>query len=142
MKKRMFLCLILFVATLTLIACGGRDEDYQYYSAEELKDSLEQEESVLILDTQEEEDFEEHHIKGAIPTYAYPAQSEDDFYKFDSVMPELKDSSDPIIVICPGGGGGATRTIDYLAEAGIKEDRMYILEDGQRGWPYSELLAN
>ncbi|MCK8825076.1 rhodanese-like domain-containing protein [Fuchsiella alkaliacetigena] len=141
MKKGVFLVVVLLSMSLLLMACGTGG-DYQYYSAEELKDSLEGGESLILLDIQVEEEFEEHHIEGAIPTYAYPAQSEEDLAKLDSVLPDLESSQDPIIVICPGGGGGATGTIDYLVEQGIAADRMYILEDGQSAWPYPELLAN
>jgi thiosulfate/3-mercaptopyruvate sulfurtransferase len=43
-------------------------------------------------------------------------------------------------VICPGGAGGAKRTIDYLESENIDGDRLFILENGQGKWPYEELL--
>lgn len=114
---------------------------YQYYTAEETKSKIENKEDMFILDIQVEDEFEKHHLEGAIPTYAYPVESDEDRAKLDSVLDDLKAGSEPILVVCPGGGGGATRTVDYLTEKGIDADRMFILEKGQGGWSYDELLA-
>lgn len=139
-KRRLALVLLLAVAVLALVACS--QGDYQYYSAEQLKESIEAGQDLFLLDTQLEEEFESHHIEGAVPTYAYPAQSAEDKAKLDQIIPELENTDAPIIVICPGGGSGATRTIDYLVEQGIGANQFYILENGQNAWEYEGLLAN
>lgn len=114
---------------------------YQYYSAEEVKSMVEKKEDMILLDIQVEEEFNEHHIEGAVATYAYPVKTDEDRAKLDAVLPDLESSKAPIVVICPGGAGGATRTIDYLTTKGIDPARLFILEKGQGGWPYDELLA-
>lgn len=115
-------------------------KEFKYYTAEELKKSIEEEKSLNLLDIQVKEEYDKHHIKGVMATYAYPVKSDEDKAKFDDALKQLKDSEDDIVIICPGGKGGAERTYNYLLEKDIKEERLYILKDGQGGWPYEELL--
>lgn len=155
-----FLATAVLASSLLFVGCSSTDENssnessstesssedeakvsYQYYTAEETKSKIENKEDMYILDIQVEDEFEKHHLEGAIPTYAYPVESDEDRAKLDSVLDDLKAGSEPILVVCPGGGGGATRTVDYLTEKGIDADRMFILEKGQGGWSYDELLA-
>lgn len=117
------------------------EASYQYYTADETKAKIEAKEDMYILDIQVEDEYNAHHIEGAVPTYAYPVKTDEDRAKLDVVIPELEAGTEPILVVCPGGAGGATRTIDYLTEKGIAADRMFILEKGQGEWPYDELLA-
>ena len=93
-----------------------------------------------MLDIQVEKDYNKHHIKGVIPTYAYPVETEEEKAKLDKILPQLEENENPIIVVCPGGGGGAKKTIDHLESKGIKADRLFILEKGQKGWPHKEIL--
>lgn len=90
-----------------------------------------------------ESEYQAHHIQGAVPTYAYPVKTEEEKAKVKvrKVVPELKASQDPIVVICPKGAGGAQNTVNYLASQGIDPSRLFILKNGQGGWPYPELLA-
>lgn len=37
-------------------------------------------------------------------------------------------------------GAGAENAYSYLKEQGVPEKRMRILEKGQNGWPYPEML--
>ena len=94
---------------------------------------------MILLDIQVEEEWEAHHIKGAIPTHAYPVKTDEEKAKLDVVIDDLQ-GDQPIIVICPGGGGAATRTIEYLETKGIAPERLFILENGQSKWPYEDLL--
>lgn len=115
------------------------EKAYQYYTAEETKAAIENQADIILLDIQVEEEWNAHHIAGAIPTYAYPVKTPEEEAKLAAVMPDLA-GDQPIIVICPGGGGGATRTIDYLTSQGMAPERFFILENGQSKWPYEELL--
>lgn len=117
------------------------EASYQYYTADETKAKIENKEDMYILDIQVEDEFNAHHIEGAVATYAYPVKSDEDKAKLDAVLPELEAGTEPILVVCPGGAGGATRTIDYLTEKGVAADRLFILENGQSKWPHDELLA-
>lgn len=113
---------------------------FNYIKADELKSKIEKKEKVIILDIQVKDEFDKHHIKGAIETNAYPVKTDEDKAKLDKVMDKLTSSEDPIAIICPKGKGGAEKTYNYLKEKGIKEDRLLILEKGQSGWTYEDLL--
>lgn len=118
----------------------GQEKKYNYISPEELKTRLQSGAQQCILDIQVQNEFSEHHIKGAVATYAYPVKSEADRNRIEKEMARLQADEEPIIIVCPRGEGGARRAYDYLLEKGINEDRLYILEKGQGGWPYENLL--
>lgn len=133
------------VLALILTGCSQKEDsatskEYKYITAAELKTDIENKKDIVILDIQPKDAFDEHHIKGAIPTYAYPAKTADETAKLDNVINEQKDNKTPIIIVCPGGGQGAKNTWDYLEEKGIDVSRLLILENGQKGWPYDNLL--
>ncbi|WP_303720220.1 rhodanese-like domain-containing protein [Malonomonas rubra] len=136
MKK--LIQLFIFIA-LGLLATQAWS--YQYISAEDARGNLEQQSSMLLVDIQIEPEFNQHHLPGALPTYAYPVKSDSDRSKLAALLPQLQDSTAPVVVVCPRGGGGAKRAYDYLEEQGIAPERLFILEKGQQGWPYPELLA-
>ena len=147
MKKVLVLCSMMFLMTsLVLVGCSKGEEaanegkKYNYYTADQLKEAIEKKENITLLDIQVEKDYNKHHIKGVIPTYAYPVETKEEKAKLDKVLPQLEKNENPIIVVCPGGGGGAKKTIDHLESKGIKADRLFILENGQKGWPHDELL--
>lgn len=146
MKKTLYLVVIMvIVLTFFVIGCSSdknaeNTTEFKYYTAEQLKQSIIAEKPVIIVDIQVKEEFNKHHIKGAIPTYAYPVKSAEDKAKLEKILPELKKSDDPIVIVCPRGAGGAERTYKYFADIGIDKNRLYILENGQAGWPYDELL--
>ena len=118
----------------------GAEKQYNTISPEDLRTKIQSSTQQCILDIQVEEEFAQHHIPGAVPTHAYPVKSEADKDRIETQMARLKADEEPIIIVCPRGGGGARRTYDYLLEKGIEEDRLFILEKGQGGWPYEELL--
>ncbi|WP_077369327.1 rhodanese-like domain-containing protein [Anaerosalibacter sp. Marseille-P3206] len=146
MKRFSLVLVVLTVFALLLTGCTKNEAteegnaEFNYRTAEEVKANIENNDDIILLDIQPEDAWEEHHIQGAIPTHAYPVETDEDKAKFDGVMSDLESSEDPIIIICPGGKKGAERTYNYLIEKGIKEDRLFILENGQGGWPYDELL--
>lgn len=145
MKKFSSMLVLMLALVLIVSGCTSKTEDatvektYNYYTAEQTKEAIEKGENIILLDIQVEEEWTAHHIKGAIPTHAYPVKTDEERTKLDAVLSQL-DGEQPIIVICPGGAGGAQRTIDYLQAKGIKGDRLFILENGQGKWPYNELL--
>lgn len=151
--KNLFLAALLIGAAFLFIGCSSEpakeeapapaqeETTYSYIKADELKADIESKKPMILLDIQVKEDFDAHHIDGAIPTYAYPVETDEQKAMLEAVVPELKASTDPIVIICPGGGKGATRTYDYLLTKGIDAKRLVILENGQKGWPFDELLA-
>lgn len=161
-KKISFIAIAVLLIALALAACSQKaeapattekpaekteekpaataDVKYQYYTAEQLKTAIENKDAMYILDIQPKDAYNEHHIVGAIPTYAFPADTDELRENFNSVIEDLKAIKDPIIIVCPGGGKGAQNTHAYLLEKGIPAEQMFILEKGQKGWPYEDLL--
>ncbi len=154
MKRFTSIILIILALVLIVSGCAKKAEpaevqqesgskpkpiEYKFYTAEETKKFIEDGKDWIILDIQVEDEWNAHHIKGAIPTYAYPVKEDADRAKLEAVLPQLEGDKE-ILVVCPGGGGGATRTIDYLVSKGIDEKRFFILENGQSKWPYDDLL--
>lgn len=117
-----------------------RDVKWQYYTAEQLKTAIEGQTPMHLIDIQPEEDYKAHHIVGTVPYYAYPVDTDELRSKLDAAVEEVSKDSDPIIIVCPGGGSGAKRTYAYMMDAGVAAERIYILEKGQKGWPYDDLL--
>ena len=130
-----FLLVILLLANLT----WAKDGTYNYISAADLEERLTSNKPTNIVDIQIEEEFARHHIKGAVPTYAYPVKSDSDRAKLDATVEQLKTNDDPVVVVCPRGAGGAKRTYDYLLQQGIADERLVILEHGQSGWSCAPL---
>ena len=121
---------ILLIPGLSL-ADNGK---YNYISATDLETRLIANLPTNIVDIQVVDEFTQHHIKGATPTYAYPVKSNTDRIKLDAVVEELKANTDPVVIVCPRGAGGAKRTYDYLLQQEIPAERLLILEKGQAGW--------
>lgn len=115
---------------------------YNMYSPERLHSEILEKKDLLIIDIQVEEAFAKHHIKGAIKTMAFPVKSDADKAKLDPFLEKLFQSSSNIVVVCPRGRGGAKRTVDYFVKNKIPSKRIFILEKGQDGWPYKELLES
>jgi rhodanese-related sulfurtransferase len=138
MKKKVVFLVTLAIALVSVSAWAGT---YQYVSADDLKQKLEKHEDVLLLDIQVANEFAQHHLAGAIATYAYPVKSESDIAKLQTVLVQAIATVKPVIIICPRGAGGAKRTYDYLKNQGVSEARLLILEGGQQKWPFQQLLA-
>lgn len=119
---------------LATTVSAGEPPKYNYISVQALEARLTAGQPTNLVDIQVEEEFARHHIKGAVPTYAYPVKSAADTVKLDGVIGQLKENDHPVVIVCPRGGGGATRTYDYLLAQGIAAERLLILEKGQDGW--------
>ncbi|MDZ4183704.1 MAG: rhodanese-like domain-containing protein [Desulfuromonadales bacterium] len=132
------LCLLLLCCTLLPMAALAADP-YNYISAAALEARLIAKEPTHLVDIQVEEEFARHHITGATATFAYPVKSDADRAKLEAVLSKLKSDSAPVVVVCPRGAGGATRTYEYLLSQGIAAERLLILEKGQEGWACAAL---
>ncbi|WP_320170514.1 rhodanese-like domain-containing protein [Maridesulfovibrio sp.] len=130
--------MMLLMALTASVALAG---DFNYISPADMKAKMEQGEPMLIVDIQVADEFAQHHLKGAVKTTAYPVKSDEDKAKLQDVLGKAKKDNLPVVIICPRGKGGAKRAYDYMKENGVDEGRLLILEDGQQGWPYPELLA-
>ncbi|VTR65475.1 ThiF [Desulfosarcina cetonica] len=131
----------LFLVLLSAPAMAVSDS-YEYITAEKVKTKLESNAPMHLVDIQVKEDFDQHHLPGAIATYSYPVKSQEDKAKLDAIIEKLQADDAPVVVVCPRGGGGAKRCYDYLSEKGIAKERLLILEKGQEGWPFEEFLES
>jgi thiosulfate/3-mercaptopyruvate sulfurtransferase len=132
------------LSVFTLAAAGtcaaAEENSFRYITPDELKEKIQSGTPITVLDIQVEDEYEQHHIKGALATHAYPVKSEEDRGKLDAVYYDITANADPIVIVCPRGGGGAKRAYEHLVSRGVDGERLLILEKGQGGWPYPELL--
>lgn len=113
-------------------------EGRQYITADQIKADLEGGTPLFLLDIQPEEMFQASHLQGAVGTYAFPVDTPEEKAKIDAVLPDAAGKN--LVIICPKGKGGANNTWDYLVESGYDMSTVFILENGQDGWPHPELL--
>jgi len=57
------------------------------------------------VDIQVAEDFDKHHLPGAVATYAYPVKSDQDKAKVGAVLTGLTSSETPVVIACLRGAG-------------------------------------
>lgn len=141
--QKVMITFLLAVMTLAagwhLPAMAAQDSPYNYLPAEALKVKLEKQESLNLVDIQVAKEFDDHHLPGALATYAYPVKSAEELGRLDALLPQLQANGDAVVIVCPRGEGGAKRTYDHLLAKGVAAERLFILEKGQEGWPYPEL---
>jgi len=140
-SQRFGFILLLVIVLIPGISFSSKGK-YNYISAADLETRLTAELPTNIVDIQVEGEFSQHHIKGATPTYAYPVKSDADRTKLNTIVEQLKANTDPVIIVCPRGAGGAKRTYDHLLQQGIPAERLLILEKGQEGWACVPLTEN
>jgi rhodanese-related sulfurtransferase len=131
-------------ALAVALLCGlgqiANAESFNYISAAELKQRLESPDKPLIVDIQPKSAHDAHHLPGAIATDAFPAKSDADRAKLAPAIARILASRDDVVIVCPGGGPPSKNAYTYLKEQGVPGSRMRILEKGQNGWPYSDLV--
>ena len=133
---------ILIAALLSmLVATAATAAQYNYMAPEELKQRIDSNDNILIVDIQVEEEFRQHHIPGSLATYAYPVKSSEQRTRLDPIVNLQQNDSTPVVIVCPRGAGGAKRTYDYLTANGILEDRLWILEKGMSGWKFEDMTT-
>jgi rhodanese-related sulfurtransferase len=135
MLKKLVITVLLM--THAQLACAAN-----YISPDELKLMIQQQKDVIIVDIQPANEFEQHYLKGAIETNAFPAKSPDEKQRLDKTLPAINSSTAPVVIICPRGGSGAKNSYEYLQVRGVPENRLLILDGGIAEWPYKELLQH
>ncbi len=136
LSVRLFLVFFTFIAT-----CGSSfAADYNYISAEKMKETLEAGKDVIIVDIQVEQEFNEHHLTGSLATYAYPVKSDSEQAKIAEAVKKYQETGKPVVIVCPRGKGGAKRCYDYMKAHNVPEEKLTILENGMSGWPYKEFV--
>jgi rhodanese-related sulfurtransferase len=153
MKKRVSgLLIALVMVALVVAGCSNNDKkeekkdraeadiEWQMISPEDMKKVLETDDSTdyQIIDIQPEADYKKGHLPNSISVPAYPVDTEELEKLVVDNADQFKDGDHPIYVVCPGGGGGAKRTISLLIDEGIDESRLFIVENGAKKWPYKD----
>jgi rhodanese-related sulfurtransferase len=139
----LFIYLVILVSIVVIAGTGmAAGDPFNYITSEETRSKIESGEIMTLLDIQVEDEYARHHIKGSLATYGYPVKTEEEKAKLDKVIPDLTAGTDPVIIICPQGGGGARRTFEHLLSRGIESGRLFILEKGQSGWPYPDYVES
>lgn len=126
--------------TLALATPLAMAQSYNYIAPADLKKTLESGGKPILLDIQVEDEYAQHHLPNAVPTYAYPAKTDAEKAKLQPTVSQIMASKEDVVVVCPGGGSGAKNTVDYLKSQGVPESRIKILEKGQKGWPFPEMV--
>ena len=137
MKKSLFMGLLLILVAGLVIGCNdnGDEDAYNYITTEELVQRLDNGDiengEMIMVSSQNEEEYETGYMEDAIQTYARPLETDEDYAKLDDALGTIEAGDMDVILVCPRGGSGATKPFDYFAEKGIDTDRLLILEGGQ-----------
>ena len=139
MKRKVLLFLFL---ALPMIYATNAAAGYNYVDANTMKQWLTDQEKMTIVDIQVEPEFNAHHIKGSVGTFAYPVKSDEDNRKLDKAFAQYsQDKDNTVVIVCPRGKGGAKRAYTYMVEQGVPDDKIFILEGGMAKWPHKEWVA-
>ena len=101
MLKKITLALFLIIVTASAALAAN------YIEPQELKELLNQKKPVILVDIQPAADFEKHHLAGSLETNAFPAKTNEEKKRLEKVLPLIKISNAPVVVICPRGPSGA-----------------------------------
>lgn len=136
MKRTVFLSLIVMMcfAAPAFASNSVKPEVFKHW--------LESGKSMVIVDIQPADDFEEQHFKGAVETNAFPARTDEEKKRLDKALAKIQTARDSVVVIvCPRGKTGASNAYEYLKSRGVPENRLFILEGGIAGWPWPALFV-
>ncbi|MFQ9639912.1 MAG: rhodanese-like domain-containing protein [Eisenbergiella sp.] len=135
-KRAIMVILITGVLAGVLTACGNRSEntetvqeeamkgEYHKITAEEAKNRMDSDDTIIILDVRTQEEYEESHIPGAIliPKESIGTEKQE----------QLPDMDQEILVYCRSGNRSA-QAAKKLVEAGYTQ--IYDF-GGIMDWPY------
>jgi rhodanese-related sulfurtransferase len=133
------MAMVLFSAGSALAFFSFLSGGYQYVSADDLNRRLQAKDSMVIVDICPPDEFAQGHIAGSIETNAYPTETAEERARLERALPAISASAADVIIVCPGGGNGAKRTVDYYKARGVDEKRLVILEKGLRKWPHKKV---
>ena len=96
----------------------------------------------LVVDVQTYGGYMQMHFPGSLTTYAYPVRTLDQKKRVESVIPAIKKSGKPVVLVCPGGITGAPNARLHLLAKGIPNKRLYVLAGGTWGFPWKNMLVS
>lgn len=133
-KKIVLTLLVVLLSATAALAANIMEQD-------ELKNRLDNNLPVILVDIQPAADFEKQHLPGSIETNAFPAKTAKDKARLDKALAVIEASADPVVILCPRGKSGAKNSYDYFLSKGVPEERLFILEDGILGWPFEDMFV-
>ena len=136
MFKKGLLCLIALLFSVSS-ASAFLSSGYNFISPEDLQKRIDAKSPMILVDICSVEQFAKAHIPGSIETNAYPVETDEERAAIGQLLPQILESQDDVIVLCPRGGGGAKRTYDFYKANGVDESRLLILEKGVEKWPFA-----
>lgn len=137
--KRKMVTLCLAIVALFFIPHAALAKNY--VKPDIFKQWLATNQALVIVDVQTAKDFGDHHFRGSIETNAFPGKSDEEKKRIDKALPKIQSSKGEVVIICPKGKVGAVNAYEYLKSKGVPESRLFILEGGIDGWPYTELFV-
>ena len=96
----------------------------------------------MIIDVQSYPDFLKQHFPGSIPTYAYPVVTPEQKKRVAALIPAIKKSGKPVVLVCPGGITGAPNARRFLVSQGVSNKKLFILQGGTWGWPWRNMMVS
>lgn len=113
----------------------------QFISPETFRQWLAQDKA-LVVDVQTYNGYLKMHFPGSIPTHAYPVVTPDQKKRVEAIIPAIKKTNKPVVLVCFGGITGAPNARTHLVSKGIPNKRLFILQGGSMGWPWKEMLVS
>ncbi len=113
----------------------------QYVTPEQFREWYTQGKA-LVVDVQTYQGYTQMHFPGSLPTHAYPVRTPDQKKRVEAVIPSLKNSKKPVVLVCPGGITGAPNARLHLLSKGIPNRRLYVLQGGTWGFPWKDMMVS
>jgi thiosulfate/3-mercaptopyruvate sulfurtransferase len=113
----------------------------QFISPETLRQWISQDKA-LVVDVQTYDGYLRGHFPGSIPTHAYPVVTPDQKKRVEEIIPTIKRSKKPVVLVCFGGITGAPNARTHLVSKGVPNKRLFILQGGSTGWPWKGMLVS
>ena len=96
----------------------------------------------LVVDVQTYGGYTQMHFPGSLPTHAYPVRTAEQKKRVESVIPAIKKTRKPVVLICPGGITGAPNARIHLLSKGIPNKRLFVLQGGTWGFPWKNMMIS
>ncbi|MDF1535714.1 MAG: rhodanese-like domain-containing protein [bacterium] len=96
----------------------------------------------LIVDVQTYDGYLKMHFPGSVTTHAYPVVTGDQKKRVEAIIPTLKKTKKPIVLVCFGGITGAPNARNILVARGIPNKQLYVLQGGSWGFPWKNMMVS
>ena len=113
----------------------------QFISPETFRQWL-AEDKALVVDVQTYDGYLRMHFPGSITTHAYPVVTAAQKRQVEAIIPAIKKSKKPVVLVCFGGITGAPNARTHLVSKGVPNKRLFILQGGSMGWPWKNMLIS